>query len=170
MTSSEPAASDQELLAAWQAGDLAAGNTFVERYFLPVYRFFVTKIPREADDLTQQTFADLQKAVGRTVEISRGRAYVMKIARNRLYMFLRSRAVENRVFDPEMMSVSAIDAKPSPSGVLAQQRDVRLLLGALRSIPVDAQVVLELYYWEDMPVRDIADIIGVQPGTVMSRL
>ncbi len=170
MTSDSPDPSDQDLLGAWQAGDLAAGNAFVERYFVMVYRFFVTKVPAEADDLTQQTFADLQKAVGRLAEVSRGRAYVMKIARNRLYMFLRSRAVRDRVFNPEVMSVSAIDVKPSPSGALAQRRDVRQLIHALRTIPVDAQVVLELYYWEELPVRDIADIVGVAEGTVMSRL
>jgi len=58
----------------------------------------------------------------------------------------------------------------TPSGVLAQQGDLQLLLRALRTIPIASQIVLELYYWEEMPVAQIAEIIDVQPGTVMSRL
>lgn len=162
--------SDTDLLVAWQAGDADAGSAFVERHFMPVYRFFSTKLPAEADDLTQQTFTDLQRTVAQIRDPTRGRAYVMRIARNRLYMSLRSRAVHDRIFDPAQMSIAAVGAEPHVSTALAKRREVRLLLQALRMIPLDAQVVLELYYWEELPVRDIAEIVGVKPGTIMSRL
>ena len=161
---------DEELLTAWQEGDLDAGNAFIERHFLSVSRFFSTKLAREADDLTQQTFADLQRAVGRVRQRDRGRAYVMKIARNRLYMHLRARAVQDRVFDPATTSIAGVDPKASPSAVVAKRRDARMLLRALRTIPLQSQIVLELYYWEELSVGEIAEITGVAPGTVMSRL
>lgn len=167
---SQPQRSDEELLTAWQDGDLDAGNAFIERHFLSVYRFFSTKLSREADDLTQQTFADLQRSVGRVRQRDRGRAYVMKIARNRLYMHLRSRAVQERVFDPATMSMAAVDPTASPSAMMAKRRDARVLLQGLRTIPLQSQIVLELYYWEELSVGQIAEIMGVAPGTVMSRL
>jgi len=161
---------DRELLCAWQTGDAEAGDAYVERHFLPVYRFFATKCPDAADDLTQQTFADLHGAVANIRDPGRGRAYVMRIARNRLYMHLRSRASEGRVFDPRVMSISAVDDGPTAGTVLAGQMDVRALLQAMRAIPIDAQILLELFYWEELPVREIASILEVPRGTVMSRL
>lgn len=41
---------------------------------------------------------------------------------------------------------------------------------ALRTIPLDIQVTLELFYWEDMSVAELAQILEVPPGTVKSRL
>lgn len=166
----EPQPSDRELLRAWADGDVEAAEQIVERYFLMVYRFFATKTPQEADDLTQQTFSDFQRGVAGEKPVDNGRAYVMTCARNRLYMHLRSRGVERRVFDPAVMSVSVADPGSSPSAALARHGELQLLLSGLRSIPVESQLVLELYYWEEMPVREIAEVIGVAPGTVMSRL
>ncbi len=162
--------SDTDLIAGWRSGDLAAANTFVERHFMLVYRFFATKVPAEADDLTQQAFADFQRAVDRKTEFDNPRAYVMVCARNRLYMQLRSKQSAKQAFDPHAVSVQAVDPGMTPSGVLARQGDLDLLLKALRTIPIASQIVLELYYWEEMSTAQIAEIIEVQPGTVMSRL
>ena len=161
---------DNELIEGWRAGDLDAANTFVERHFMIVYRFFATKVASEADDLTQQAFADFQRAVERKTAFDNPRAYVMVCARNRLYMHLRRKQVANKAFDPHALSAHAVDPGMTPSGVLAKQGDFDLLLRALRTIPIASQIVLELYYWEEMPVAQIAEVIEVQPGTVMSRL
>jgi len=40
----------------------------------------------------------------------------------------------------------------------------------MQRIPIDFQVALELYYWEDMPVTDIAQVLEMPEGTVKSRL
>lgn len=161
---------DGALLTAWRDGDAAAGETFVERHFLAVYRFFSTKLPEEADDLTQRTFVDLQRKLDRVREANSVRAYLMTIARNNLYMHLRRRVTHDGVFDPSAISVAQLGVAVSPSLAIAKRREQRLLLGALRSVPVDTQVLLELYYWENLKVREIAGILDVAPGTVMSRL
>ena len=155
---------DAALIEAWRAGDAVAGGRFIERHFLSVYRFFATKLAQDADDLTQQTFTDLQRSVDRLRDVASARAYVMRIARNHLYMTLRSRASAGNVFDPSATSIAAIDSRPSPSAAVARQAETRVLLQALRHIPLSAQIVLELYYWEQMSVREIADVIRVAPG------
>jgi DNA-directed RNA polymerase specialized sigma24 family protein len=40
----------------------------------------------------------------------------------------------------------------------------------LRTIPFELQVVLELHYWEQCPVAEIAEVLGVPEGTAKSRL
>ncbi|HWN68565.1 MAG TPA: sigma factor-like helix-turn-helix DNA-binding protein, partial [Haliangium sp.] len=41
---------------------------------------------------------------------------------------------------------------------------------ALRGIPVDYQVILELHYWEQMNTEDMAEALALPVGTVRSRL
>ena len=40
----------------------------------------------------------------------------------------------------------------------------------MRAIPVDAQIILELRYWEHFKTDEIAEILAIPPGTARSRL
>jgi len=91
---------DDTLVEQWKDGDLQAANTFVERHFMMVYRFFATKVPPDADDLTQQAFADIQRAIERKTSFDNPRAYLMVCARNQLYMHLRRKQSAQKAFDP----------------------------------------------------------------------
>jgi DNA-directed RNA polymerase specialized sigma24 family protein len=53
---------------------------------------------------------------------------------------------------------------------MADREEEKLLLQALRQIPLDLQTIVELYYWEQLPVGEIAVILDVPAGTVKSRL
>jgi RNA polymerase sigma-70 factor (ECF subfamily) len=158
---------DRRALAAWQAGDRTAGEELLERHFARVFRFFRNKLPAQASDLAQQTFLAALEAKQRIAADRSFRAYLFGIARNLLYGELR------RV-RPDLDNagdISIVDtgiASPSLGYVLREEK--RLLLGALRRLPLEHQIALELYYWEDLPVRDVAEIIGVPEGTVRSRL
>ena len=44
------------------------------------------------------------------------------------------------------------------------------MLEALRRIPLDAQVLLELTYWEQMTSKELGEVLGVPETTVRSRL
>ena len=163
---------DAAAVRRWLEGDRRAGEQLIERHYLAVYRFFATKLPDDAEDLTQKTFQDIQRSIDTAPDrrIPNFRAYAMAIARNNLYMLLRSRATRERVFDPTAYSMTHMAPLPTPSLVAGRKREELLLLTALRRIPLEAQIALELYYWEELPVKEIAAILEVQPGTVMSRL
>jgi RNA polymerase sigma-70 factor (ECF subfamily) len=51
-----------------------------------------------------------------------------------------------------------------------RRQEERLLLDALRAIPLDYQIVLELAFFEDMSRSQIAETLGLPAGTVASRL
>lgn len=163
---------DFELLAAWQAGDQDAGNRLVRRHFSSLYRFFRTKLEDGVEDLTQQTLLALVEGRDRFREDGSFRAYLFGIARRQLMMALRSRYRSRKVFSPAETSIRELgqESEVSPSKVVAAHWEQRLLLSALRSIPVDYQIVVELHYWEGMTVAEIADVIEVPSGTVKSRL
>lgn len=41
---------------------------------------------------------------------------------------------------------------------------------ALTQLPVPMQILIELFYWEDMPLAAIADVVDANPSTLGSRL
>lgn len=158
---------DFELLKRWKDGDKVAGNEIVDRHFSSVYRFFRSKLDGDVDDLAQRTFLASLENYDR---IRKGtfRAYLLGIARHLLFHQYRDkRAIGNLT---EFAEVSAADLQATASQVQAVREEKKLLLKGLRSIPIDFQICVELHYWEGMGVADIADVLGVQPGTIKSRL
>ncbi|HVH98185.1 MAG TPA: sigma-70 family RNA polymerase sigma factor [Enhygromyxa sp.] len=162
---------DFELLEAWRAGDEIAGNTLVRRHFSSVYRFFRSKLDEQVEDLTQQVLLALVESRERVRGPANFRAYLFGIARKTLMMHLRGRYRADKVFSPTDQSIHELAITDASLGEqLAARREQRLLVAALRSIPVDFQIVVELYYWEELSVAEIAEITEVAPGTVKSRL
>ncbi|HLT40149.1 MAG TPA: sigma-70 family RNA polymerase sigma factor [Enhygromyxa sp.] len=162
---------DFELLAAWRAGDDVAGNALVRRHFSSVYRFFRSKLDENVEDLTQQVLLALVEGRDRVREHGNFRAYLFGIARRTLMMHLRGRYRAGKVFSPSDQSIHDVASGDGSLGeLLAARREQRLLVAALRSIPIDFQIVVELYYWEELSVATIAEITEVAPGTVKSRL
>lgn len=157
---------DAELLAAWSRGDEVAGNSLFERHFATLYRFFANKSFDAVDDLVQETMiralnnADRYRAEGSFA------AWLCGIARYVLLDHLRARKREQ--LSPEFDSVASLGASPSEHAL--RNQEARLLTTALRNLPIDQQITLELTYWEGFAGAEIAEILGVSPHTVRSRL
>ncbi|MBL4637440.1 MAG: RNA polymerase subunit sigma-70, partial [Kofleriaceae bacterium] len=54
--------------------------------------------------------------------------------------------------------------------LMIEKEEHKLLLKSLRKIPMDLQIVLGLYYWEDLSTAELADTLEIPRGTVKSRL
>ena len=158
---------DEILLRAWRDGDADSGNRLVDRHFRTVYRFFRSKIDHDVDDLTQRTFMLSLEGLDRLRSDRDFRSYLLGIARRLLLRRYRDQAIRQRR-DP--MQCSADDFAGTPSRALAARDERKLLAQGLRQIPLDLQITIELHYWEGLGVADIAEVLGVPPGTVKSRL
>lgn len=156
---------DLELLEAWRAGDGTAGNALFKRHLRRLYSFFSTKTDGPVEDLIQETFLGCVKGRDRFEGKSSFRTYLFAIARNVLYQHYGSRDRS-----PDFTTASAVDLGASPSSALAERGDRALLLGALRTIPLEFQVTLELAYWEALKGHEIAEVLGISPHTVRSRM
>ena len=167
MRDDEP--SDLDLLEVWRGGDAQAGNALFERHFRPIYRFFRSKVDdSNAEDLAQATFMACVDGRDRFRQHSSFRTYAYAIAKNQLYMHLRKRGRQDKVMTFD--SVSAADLEAGPRTLIAAKQEQQLLMRALRNIPIDFQIVVELYYWEGLKTPDLARILEVPEGTVRSRL
>jgi RNA polymerase sigma-70 factor (ECF subfamily) len=161
-------ASDEELLLQWREGDTRSGEALFDRYYGPVSRFFANKVQRERDDLVQATFSACLEKVDGLRTASSFRSFLFGIARFELLHHYRRKTKQGVSLDTERDSVCDLD--PSPSLVVAKRQEQRLLLEALRRIPLQLQIVLELSYWEQLTSAEVAEIIDVPVGTVKSRL
>ncbi len=158
---------DARLVQAWRDGDQAAGRQLVERHFRSLYRFFANKVEDGVDDLIQQTFEACVRDAATIRDGSQFRAFLFTIARRTLAAeFERQR--RSRIQTGHPGSVPA--QTRSPASLMARRQDERLMLQALRQIPLDLQIALELYYWEELPAADIGRVLNVPEGTVRSRL
>lgn len=160
--------SDLELLERWSTGDRLAGQTLVERHFDGVARFFRSKIDDNVEDLIQRTFLACLEHRKRGGTIDNFRAYLFTVARNELYAGFRARLRDGGDVDPEQMS--AVDLASSPTRRIARAQDQAALLEALRRIPLESQIALELHYWEGLSMAEVGEALGVPAGTVKSRL
>lgn len=156
---------DPELLDAWRRGDARAGNALFRRYVAQLGRFFRNKVDAGVEDLLQATFLACVEGRDRFRETSSFRTYLFAIARHHLYAHYRR---QRRAVD--FTQTSVVDLGASPSGPLGRREETSALLRALRAIPLEQQIVLELTYWEGMKAPEIAEILDVPANTVRGRL
>lgn len=160
--------SDLSLLDRWRAGDSVAGNLLFKRHFGSLYRFFEHKTEGEVDDLVQETLLQCVKAGSAFRRQSTFRTYLFSIARHVLLQHWRARARLKPTLDFEEVSMEALST--SIGSQLARNADRTRLLAALRTLPLDQQLLLELYYWEDLDRDQLAEVFDVEAATIGSRL
>jgi RNA polymerase sigma-70 factor (ECF subfamily) len=123
----------------------------------------------DADDVVQEAYL-------RAFQYSDGfrggdaRAWLFTIVRNTAYTWLRKR----RAFEPvtqfdEQVVTTGVDT-PNPEQLLLQQADGRLVEQAMSQLPVRFREILVLRELEGFSYKQIADVMGVPMGTVMSTL
>jgi RNA polymerase sigma factor (sigma-70 family) len=158
---------DAALLDAWREGDDRAGEQLFDRHADAVARFFENKVRAGAEDLTQATFLRMIEGRERVRNGIAFRAFVIGIARNVLREHLRE-LVRGRQIDPDVDCMAEL--APGPSTMIGAREEHRLLIEGLRRLPIESQILLELFYWEQLKSHEIAAVLDVAATTIRSRL
>ena len=155
-----------ELLARWRSGDLRAGRQLLRANMPTLRRFFANKAGSQLDDLIQETLARCVEGLARFEGRASFRSYMLGVARNVWLETLRER------YGPRVDTArtSLVDLGMSPSEHYRRDAARQQVMQALRELPLDHQVLLELYYWEECSLAEIAEILEIPKGTVKSRL
>lgn len=159
---------DKALLEAWRVGDAEAGQSLFERHFDSVYGFFETKCAPDADELVQATFLAILRAKDQFRGDSSFRTYLFTIARHELYRVLRTRQRRDAKLDFELSSIAELVSTPGTR--MARNQEHRQLVEALQHLPVEQQTLLELHYWEDMDIAELAKVFDAPAATIRTRL
>ncbi len=163
-------ADDFEVLDRWRAGDRGAGNELLRRHFDSLYRFFRNKVDGDVDDLIQRSFLACIESKDRFRKQASFRTYLFTVARHELYRYFRGRRRASEDLQVDVGELSVADLGSSPSRVVAHRQEHKLLLRALRHIPLELQLAVELHYWEGMSTAEIAEVLDIPQGTTKSRL
>lgn len=159
---------DEVLLQAWRGGDRGAGNELFARYFAAVYRFFRNKVDRGVEDLVQRTFMACVEGRERLRSDASFRAYLFGAAHHILRGHYRRERALAREEDADALAI--VDMGASPTSILGVREEERLVLEALRRMPLGEQTLLELYYWENLGGVELAAWLGVPENTARTRV
>ncbi len=130
---------------------------------------WLTGNDQDAEDVVQEAFLRALKFF-RSFRGGDGRAWLLAIVRNACRDHLRQQRSHERLseFDEETRAPDADDE--TPETLLMQQVDRERVQRALGSLPLIWREVLVLRELEGMSYKEIGQVIGIPPGTVMSRL
>ncbi|MCB9676269.1 MAG: sigma-70 family RNA polymerase sigma factor [Alphaproteobacteria bacterium] len=162
-------ADERALVAAWAAGDRTAGREVVAAHYDAIVRFFRTKAGPDADDLVQRTFLRCHEKAATFEGTGTFRAFVFAIARFVLLEHIRGRVRDGRN-EPDFNASSIAALQPGVWTQAVARKEKRDLVAALQMIPVESQILLELFYWEELSVAELGEALGIPAGTVKSRL
>lgn len=156
--------SDLELLEAWRAGSMQAGDALVSRHWASISRFVRSKIGDDGADLISQVFLACVEGLDRVEDV---KAYLFAVARRRLADHFRRRARQPAL---DLARSSLIDLGTGPVTQLARAQRRELLAEGLARIPLDDQIALELAYFEGLSTRELSSVLEIPENTVRSRL
>jgi RNA polymerase sigma-70 factor (ECF subfamily) len=149
-------------------GEAQAFETLFERYGPRLFAFLARRCgdATTAEDLLQETWLRVVRARERFDPGRRFSTWLFQIANNLCRDRARRREVENRGY----RSVQEIvDSEPGKGP--AARLDLGLeLQRRISELPDRLSEVLVLRYYHDLSEREIAEIAGIPPGTVKSRL
>lgn len=163
---------DIDLLSRWRAGDKRSGDDLFWRHYDCIAGFFLRNVYHndEIALLINETFATLLRS---TDDIANVHWELYRIAFARFAHFLRrckGRASDSGDDPGDTREYVAGDLTPDPEYILGQRDETRLLMRAIRRLPLWQQQVLELSIWENKSGSEIAAILAVAGGTAFSRL
>ncbi|RON09030.1 RNA polymerase subunit sigma [Pseudomonas brassicacearum] len=135
-------------LARWLTGSDSAAHDVVQESALKAFRFL-------------HRFAD-----------GNARAWFLTIVRNESYNWLKGSTGHRWVaIDDEISQDNlALSHSQTPELLAMQAEDATRIQQALRALPPVFREMIVLKELEDMPYKDIAKVVDIPLGTVMSRL
>jgi len=166
---SQVAETELSLIEQAQAGDRSAYGELVRRNYNGVVNVVYRMCGDAglAEDMAQEAFLRAWVNLPSFYPQSSLRNWLYRIAVNAALDVLR-RKTEEPVEDEKMQMVT--DQAPGPEAAMIQKEQVAFLQQAMKSLPEAARSVLVLREYGELSYQEIASVLDIPVGTVMSRL
>jgi RNA polymerase sigma-70 factor (ECF subfamily) len=137
-----------------------------------------TRDPRDAEDLVQDTFLRACRFLDRFERGTNLKAWLFRILTNTFINTYRRTTRERSLVDgpgreqvtDQLHSPEVTDRAENPERTLLDRLVSEEVLAAIDAVPIDFRMVVLLADIHDFSYKEIADILDVPVGTVMSRL
>jgi RNA polymerase sigma factor (sigma-70 family) len=163
----EIAISDAELLEASRRGEHAAFGTIVERYqdVVSAVSYSRTRDHAMSEDVAQETFLAAWRQLDQLREPTRLRPWLCGIAKN-----LAAKARKRTVREVASDVIDAPASTDDPFDALSAAQSEQLVGDALARVPETYRDVLVLYYREQRPIAEVAQMLGISEAAALQRL
>ena len=160
--------SDETLIRAIAAGDRRAMQTLFARHNVPIYRFVLrlTNDRSLAEDIASEVFIDVWRGAEGFKVKSQVSTWMLAIARHKALSALRRRSDERLDENATAIADPADDAETT-----VDKRDRNALVQhCLSQLSVLHREVLDLVYYHEKSVDEVAEIVGAPANTVRTRM
>lgn len=179
MTADPTEPADEDLLAAYQQGDIGAFGALLRRHRAPLFTFFLRMLGdrAQAEDLAQETFLRVVKGAQAWQQRARFHSWLFTIARN----LCVDRARRETVRGAGSFDAGGPDGSAPPGDALAAEEPdpVRgdgsarlrpLLQSALLALTQEQREVFVLREQAGASFREIAEMVSANEDAVKSRM
>jgi RNA polymerase sigma-70 factor (ECF subfamily) len=172
------AASDEELLRRFAAGEASAFELLYYRHELRVYRYLLRNLrdrARAQDALQETWFAVARDAARYRSEGARFTTWLFTIAHHRMIDALRAaravlEEVSTQIIETHAAALAGGAAMAEPDAAAVASEQLEALLRALAMLPEEQRQAFLLQQEADLSVEDIAAVCGCSFETAKSRL
>src|SRR5664279_4860637 len=148
--------SDEVLIARIAGGDRLAMQVLFARYHVRVYRFVLRLVRNEAtaEDLISEVFLDVWRQAGKFEGRSAVSTWMLSIARFKALSVLRRKPEQE-------LDEEAAEQIEDKAAVLRQ---------ALSKLSAEHREIVDLVYYHEKSVEEVAGIVGIPEATVKTRM
>ena len=161
--------SDEKLIQRIAAGDRLAMRTLFARHRVAVYRWLLRLVNDEAlaEDLLSEVFLDVWRQAASFEARASVSTWLLAIARHKALSARRRRT--DAELDDHLASTVA-DPADGPDLVLEKKSTTELMRACLAELSPEHREVMDLVYYHEKSVREVARIIGIPEATVKTRM
>jgi len=161
--------SDEVLIARVANGDRLAMQVLFARHHVRVYRFVLRLVRNEsaAEDLIGEVFLDVWRQAAKFEGRAAVSTWMLSIARFKALSALRRRTDDE--LDEETVGAIA-DQADDPEVVLAKKDKGAALRQCLSKLSAEHREIIDLVYYHERSVADVASIVGIPEATVKTRM
>ncbi len=169
---------DRGLVCEAQAGNKVSFGKLVDRYYQMVYTLAlgVLNHSQDARDVAQEVFLKVFKEIKRFEGKSKFKTWLYRVSVNAAIDYGRKKrpaeSIDLLVENEEGQGSSAVvaDKQRGPRERASESETAQLLEEALQRLSPEHRAVLVLREYEGLSYEEIADVLKIDLGTVMSRL
>ena len=166
--------SDERLARRFRDGrDAKVFDELVRRYQASVFRIVAATLGpdknADVEDCVQEVFIDVFYKIGNFRFQSRFSTWLYRVARNKAVDVLRKPRFRLPHVDSEAVK-EQIDAESGFEEQRVVEATAQRVRNAVQSLPTRQRSVVYLFYWMEVPIAEIAELMSMKSGTVKSEL
>ena len=168
-TSSAKVTSDEVLVQLVADGDKDAMRVLFARHNVRVFRFLTRIVGNDAtaEDLLNEVFLEVWRNASRFEARSQVSTWILAIARFKALASMRRR--QHDELDDEASEMIE-DTTDNPEVTVQKTERSALLQQCLQQLSVAHRQVVDLVYYHEQSIEEVAEIIGVPASTVKTRV